>query len=113
MLYEGQYCPLDASRLVFLAGEYANGVVDLSLCYCPRCDVAYVYLCPDRSSEPDAILRWHRNDGLFEVQDADRPRWSELPRPFRDAWEAKVNRHVREFCEWRSSMRVACLMDGM
>ena len=49
MVHSQEDCPLDGSRLVFLSGSYGREGLDLSVNYCPRCDVAFVYLTPART----------------------------------------------------------------
>jgi hypothetical protein len=112
MTHEGQLCPLDASPLVFLSGSYGEKDIDLSVCYCPRCDVAVIFQAPTRSPKPPAILQWHRRQGQLELREEDRKRWVELPRQFRDCWESNIRHNVGQFLAGRHSEGVGCPMDG-
>jgi hypothetical protein len=105
-------CPLDSSRLVEMGLSYGAKGVDLSIWYCPSCDVAFVLLSPAGSDAAPSVLQWHRRGGQLELREQDRQRWGELPRQFRDAWESNVRHHVREFLGRRHSERVRCRRDG-
>jgi len=69
MIHDGQVCPLDSSVLVDLSGSYNAEGINLSVCYCPRCDVAVVYLALVTAATPPAVLQWRRRQGLLELQD--------------------------------------------
>lgn len=110
MAHRSQPCPLDNSRLIPGGGSW-----DISDWYCPRCDVAFVFLAPARSGQTPTILQWHRRDGQLELREEDRPPWEELPRQFREAWESNVRYHVKGFLEARylePASWVRCQMDA-
>src|SRR5262249_34943762 len=109
---DGHPCPLDKSRLVYLAGSYGASGVDFSLCYCPRCDVAMVFLAPAGKASAPSVLQWYRHGEQLELREEDRKRWAKLPRQFREDWESKVRHAVKEFLDDRFSDAVACPMDG-
>ena len=90
MIHDGQVCPLDSSVLADLSGSYNVEGINLSVCYCPRCDVAVVYLALVTAATPPAVLQWRRRQGLLELQEEDRGRWEKLPRQFREAWESNI-----------------------
>jgi hypothetical protein len=112
MVHSQEDCSLDGSRLVFLSGSYGREGLDLSVNYCPRCDVAFVYLTPAGTMAPPAVFQWHRSGDQLELRGEDRPRWHELPRQFRECWESNVRHHIAGFLRGRYSERVACPMDG-
>src|SRR4051812_33055641 len=98
MISEPEHCPLDQSRLVHLSGSYGARGVDLSVCYCPRCDVAFMCLKPTGPAFGCSFLQWHRRGGRLELHESC-PLWEELPRQFREAWESNVRHHVNIFLE--------------
>ncbi len=112
MVSDGESCPLDNSRLVYLAGSYSKHNVDLSVCYCPRCDVAMVFLSKERATSAPSPLQWHRHGDQLELREEDRKRWGKLPRQFREAWESNVRHHVKLFLDRRFSEAVGCPLDG-
>jgi hypothetical protein len=112
MVRRGNQCPLDGSRLVYLSGSYGAKGLDLSVCYCPRCDVAVVFLTRHLSASPPAVLRWHRQGEQLELRAEDRPRWQELPRQLRECGESNVRHHVALFLRRRHSEGLACPIDG-
>jgi hypothetical protein len=104
-------CPLDRSRLVFLSGYGRNGI-DLSVNYCPRCDVVFAFLASAGSQTPPDVLEWHRRDESLDLRPEDQPRWQRLPRDLRECWEANLRYHVGRFLRGRHLKRHACPMDG-
>src|SRR4051794_24259803 len=96
-------CPLDDSRLVEMGLSSGEKGIDLSIWYCPRCDVACVLLSPAQSATAPSVLKWHRRNGQLELREEDRARWEELPRQFRECWESNVRYHVRGFLKYRHS----------
>jgi hypothetical protein len=112
MSHDRQPCPLDNSRLVSMGLSYGAKGLDLSIWYCPLCDVAFVLLSPARSSTPPDALQWHRRNGQLELREEDRRRWEELPRQFREAWESNVRFHVMLFLRGRFTEAVSCPLDG-
>jgi hypothetical protein len=105
-------CPFDNSRLVEMGLSYGEKGLDLSIWYCPRCDIAFVFLSPARSAISPSVLQWHRQNGQLELREQDRPQWEELPRQFREAWESNVRHHVKLFLGGRNSEWVSCQLDG-
>jgi hypothetical protein len=97
---------------VYLSGSYGEKDVDLSVCYCPRCDVAFVFLSPTKSASVPVGLQWHRHGSQLEIRIEDRPHWEKLPRQFREAWESNVRFHVKGFLGGRFSEAMRCPMDG-
>src|SRR5437660_2737585 len=71
MVHAREACPLDRSRLVFLSGSYGREGLDLSVHYCPRCDVAFVFLTPAGAATPPEVLEWHRGGGRLEPRAKD------------------------------------------
>ena len=112
MGHDRRPCPLDNSRLVSMGASFGEKGVDLSIWYCPRCDVAFVLLSTARSATALSMLQWHRGNGQLQLQDEDRGRWEALPRQFREAWESNVHFHVKGFLSSRFSEAVCCGMDG-
>jgi len=113
MVSDGESCPLDDSRLVYLAGSYGEHNVDLSVCYCPRCDVAMVYLSKAQARSTPSPLQWHRHGDQLELREQDRKSWGKLPRPFREEWEANIRQRVKQFLDGRFSETVRCPLDGV
>jgi hypothetical protein len=112
MIHDRRPCPLDNSRLVEMGASYGERELDLSIWYCPRCDVAFVLLSSARSGEAPSVLQWHRREGQLELREQDRKRWEELPRQFRECWESNVRYHVASFLQRRHVKGVRCPMDG-
>lgn len=112
MTHDGQVCPLDASPLVYLSGSYGEKGIDLSVYYCPRCDLAVILLAPARAATPPAVLQWHPRGGQLKLREEDRQRWAELPRQFREAWESNIRQHVSVFLRRRHSEDVRCPLDN-
>jgi hypothetical protein len=98
--------------MVPLSGSYGAQDVDLSVSYCPRCDVAFVFLSPTKSPSVPVVLQWHRHGSQLEIRIEDRPHWEKLPHQFREAWESNVRYHVKGFLAGRFSEAIHCPMDG-
>jgi hypothetical protein len=92
--------------------SYGAKGVDLSIWYCPRCDVAFVLLSPARSNAAPSLLQWHRRNGQLELREEDRRQWEELPRQFRECWESNVRHHVGRFLRDRHAEGVCCQLDA-
>jgi hypothetical protein len=114
VLLEGQACTLDGSELVSLSGSLGKHDVDLRVGYCPRCDVAFLFLSRTRTDAAPVVLEWHRGGSELELRTPDGPLWRELPRQFRECWEANVRHHVKGFLAGRfsESGSARCPMDG-
>jgi uncharacterized protein (DUF433 family) len=110
MLTETPVCSNDGSKLVFLLhGED-------SLCYCPRCDLAFLFLAAPGASTGFEIVRWFREDGEFEldIKNSEVKGWNQLPQQVRDSWESSIQRRVSAFAKGRNprAFRIRCGMDG-
>lgn len=118
MVHSQEDCPLDRSRLVFLSGAYGGDGFDLTVTYCPRCDVAFTFVGPTGSATPPAVLQWHRQGDRLDLRPGDRVQWEALPHQFRECWESNVRHHVLGFVRGRDTDRLAyptwlgCPKDG-
>src|SRR5262245_20260327 len=112
MVHSQEDCPIDGSRLVFLSGSYGREGLDLSVNYCPRCDVAFLFVTPAGALATPSICQWHRSGDQLEVRTEDHRRWHEIPRQFRQCLESNVRHHIAGFLRSRHSEAVACPMDG-
>ena len=86
--------------------------LDLTVSYCPRCDVAFAFLSTTGVETPPSVLEWHRSGSRLELRAEDQPRWRKLPQQFQKCWGANIPHHVGLFLRGRHSERLGCPMDG-
>jgi hypothetical protein len=111
MIHEGQLCPRDSRKLVYLS-DWCGENLDLFVGYCPKCDVAVVFVSPTQATTPPAVLQWCRREGQLELRNEDRQRWAEVPRQYRACCESSIRDHVEMFLSSRHMERLYCHRDG-